>query len=517
MNFYILYPALLAAIPVLGICAKNAKEIKPIYCAVLLFFSSAVSIALFLLLAYAAGFSHKASACFLAFIIMCFYTPWYKWARLLSRYYYQYIIKFIIYACLSLSIFYIDGKLPAVLSAILALIAGILAANVIIGGGKNSHVSGESKHDENIIPVKIKDDDKPDIYHIVFDAYAGIHALKIANNFDNCAFCDNLRKMGFEVTENAYSNYNHTSASLSSMMNMDYTKGFLTENDLTNPMFINDNQHYRFLYVLKSAVIKSLKSAEYKFITTGEPLFSEFFLNQCMDIIDSVGNSYNPILKNSLYANFFKTTFLGGLFAASNNNMKVHTQYIKDTLNYAGNLTENSSPFYSFTHIWAPHAPYCFNEDGSVNKKFADIGDMALDDDDTRNAYAAHLKYLNTLIEETMQKLIGNIKAKGRKAIVLIHGDHGVFATHNKVSEYNVLLGVYKYGFGNENIFPDNVSLINVFPLIFSHCFKTSVNIKKDKYFYENWHAADYNEQDITEEMEAGIKQVKENENNRAD
>lgn len=352
--------------------------------------------------------------------------------------------------------------------------------------------------------------DDPDIYHIVLDSYAGPYALKLINNFDNGEFYQKLRKLGFKVTDNAYSNYNHTSASLSSVANMGYTGDFLTEEDFRDPAFVVDNQHYRFLYVLKSKIIKILKSRGYKIITTGEPLFGDFCLSACANFIDTVGCNQRRILKNSLYANFFKTTVLGGIFTAKNTNMVAHADYIKEVMTYVESIPVSDDPFYSFVHVWAPHAPFCFNEDGSINKKFADIGDVAIDDAEARSAYIAHLKYVNTLLEKTLGNLIEKIKARGRRAVLLIHGDHGVvFRTKNFLSNYNVLLGIYTYGFKDDkDIFPSYVSLVNMFPCVLRHCFGINIEIKDNKYFYENEYLSDYNEREITDEMKELIKQA---------
>lgn len=509
--FYLLYPVLCAALPPLALYAKNSREIEFGRAAVLLVLSASFPAVVFLLLTRAVGLSPQAAAATAFAAVICFYTPWYKWKRLKSRYFYQHAVKFALYAAVAWLIWRVDGVLPAVLSAVFAGAAIILAANIRSGG---KPASGNCPAEESLFPADVSENDKPDIYHIVFDAYAGPAALKLAGGFDNGEFYRKLKSMGFRMTDNAYSNYNHTSASLSSVANMGYTRDFLTEKDFSDPAFIRDNQHYRFLYVLKSKLVKGLKSLGYRIITTGEPLFGDFCLNNCADIIDSVGCSQKRILKNSLYANFFKTTVLGGVFAAGNANMKAHALYIKEIMDYAGNIPQSESPFYSFVHVWAPHAPYCFNEDGSLNGKFADIGDVASDDAETRNAYVSHLKYLNVLMENTLESLAKKIRARGRKAVVLIHGDHGVFKTESPLSEYNVLLGVYTFGFEDREIFPDTVSLVNVFPYILRHCFGHGPEIKDDRYFYENWHISCYNEREITVEMKKLTKRAADDGNN---
>ncbi|HEY9361854.1 MAG TPA: hypothetical protein VIQ00_01230, partial [Chitinophagaceae bacterium] len=64
--------------------------------------------------------------------------------------------------------------------------------------------------------------DKPDIYFIVADEYAGDQELKEIFHFDNSKFLDSLRQLGFKVLKNTTSNYNFTPYSIASTLNMDY-------------------------------------------------------------------------------------------------------------------------------------------------------------------------------------------------------------------------------------------------------------------------------------------------------
>ena len=120
-------------------------------------------------------------------------------------------------------------------------------------------ISSENIINNNILPNNILDDDKPDIYHILFDAYTGLYGLKHLDNFDNSDFYNKLNYLEFETVKGVYTNYNHTSAFLASMTNIAYIKGYLSESDFNNKIFIADNQYYRFSFVLNSKVVYALK------------------------------------------------------------------------------------------------------------------------------------------------------------------------------------------------------------------------------------------------------------------
>ncbi|MCW3118211.1 MAG: hypothetical protein JWM28_2293, partial [Chitinophagaceae bacterium] len=63
---------------------------------------------------------------------------------------------------------------------------------------------------------------KPDIYLILLDQYAGKMALKDVFNFDNTQFETELNLRGFHVAKKSSSNYNLTPFSMASLLNMDY-------------------------------------------------------------------------------------------------------------------------------------------------------------------------------------------------------------------------------------------------------------------------------------------------------
>jgi hypothetical protein len=92
--------------------------------------------------------------------------------------------------------------------------------------------------------------DKPDIYFIVADEYAGDQELKEIFHFDNSKFLDRLRQLGFKVLKNTTSNYNFTPYSIASTLNMKYLSlrdSLMTNNGLLPYDYINRNKLVPFL------------------------------------------------------------------------------------------------------------------------------------------------------------------------------------------------------------------------------------------------------------------------------
>ena len=71
-------------------------------------------------------------------------------------------------------------------------------------------------------PARGSDVDKRDIYYLIFDRYARGDQLKDVYGFDNEPFIRELEARGFAVAERSFANYQRTTHSLISSLNLDY-------------------------------------------------------------------------------------------------------------------------------------------------------------------------------------------------------------------------------------------------------------------------------------------------------
>jgi hypothetical protein len=70
---------------------------------------------------------------------------------------------------------------------------------------------------------------RPDVYIILLDMYAGSKILRERYGFDNHAFEDSLRTLGFFIPKIVRSNYNQTTYSLPSLLNFAHMTGILRD------------------------------------------------------------------------------------------------------------------------------------------------------------------------------------------------------------------------------------------------------------------------------------------------
>jgi hypothetical protein len=122
-----------------------------------------------------------------------------------------------------------DDKRTASFVPVAALAVGLTLCFQIFGVGMP--VAGDaSRVDQLMSELSAKDatlseqpsstSDRPDIYYIIVDAYAGESVLKEVYGFDNQPFVNSLKNRGFFVADDSRSNYHLTELSLASSLNM---------------------------------------------------------------------------------------------------------------------------------------------------------------------------------------------------------------------------------------------------------------------------------------------------------
>lgn len=119
-----------------------------------------------------------------------------------------------------------------------------------------SNVEKKSISDKTIFSCK--KENLPDVYLIIADEYAGNKDLADIYGVDNTPFLDSLRQRDFFVANNSRSNYNYTTYSMASVLNMDYLP--------LNEKQINKADHtYALKLIFNNKVTSFFRKAGYKF------------------------------------------------------------------------------------------------------------------------------------------------------------------------------------------------------------------------------------------------------------
>ncbi|MBS4759863.1 MAG: sulfatase-like hydrolase/transferase [Clostridium sp.] len=285
----------------------------------------------------------------------------------------------------------------------------------------------------------------PDVYHIILDSHAGFFHKKYSDeNFKNA-----LLKRGFCLYENFQSNYNTTSISLPSMLNMEYIENLVKpENgrylpDMTYPYYANNR------------VFSIFKKLGYKFnIFIDAYFYSMLFKHNVNMYISGRVNSLLRVLSFSS---------LTGIFCKK-------LQNLDDALHHpiknfqASGINLDEEPSFSYMHILAPHWPYLCDENGKLlpKKQQQDL-----------QHFLSYTKYVDKQVINLIDSILAN---KKKNSLIILHSDHGPLDTH-------ILMAMYLPEGDKDDFINTNTTLVNLYRCIFNKYFDTSYEFLEDRVY----------------------------------
>ena len=343
---------------------------------------------------------------------------------------------------------------------------------------------------------------KPDIYYIILDGYAREDVLNDLYNFDNSELIDFLSSKGFIILKNSHSNYIRTPMSLAASLNMEYIN-YLEEvgKDSANwlPLkYLIDNNNVR----------KSLSKYGYEFIS----LSSGYFYTEVRNA-DSYLSPYNANL-NDFEQLLLTTTALEipveyGVINLPAFSYLTHRRRILYEFDQLGNLSHTETPKFIFAHIFTPHPPFTFDQNGNViepHRPFttSDGNNFNGTISEYRKGYIAQLSYVN----KRLMELIDQMMTKDTdESIIIIQADHGPGSLLDFNSSENTcfkerfsILNALYLPHHNEYI-EQFSSPVNTFRYIFNTYFNTSLPILEDKAYFST-ELKPYQFIDITQELD---------------
>jgi len=273
---------------------------------------------------------------------------------------------------------------------------------------------------------------KPNVYFLLFDEYAGYKSLEDSFGFKNDSLYMILQQQQFRELP-VFSNYDFTPFSISSIVNMSYVPENYNKQLLTQP----DIQH-RFAEIRNGQVFGAFKTMGYDianysiFDIKGKPALSQ-------------SNGLFPIHAALLTNKIFHKRLLkdiGWWFVSG----KFQLPFLKKTVLYHDDaynkqveekvielaLAKTSKPRFCYAHFFLPHGQYFRDSSGAFNTP-AQMADLA-----NKSRYISYLKYTNHVI----QKLATSISASDPNAIVILMSDHGFY-------DYIGTGGYHPYNYNN--------------------------------------------------------------------
>ena len=296
-----------------------------------------------------------------------------------------------------------------------------------------------------------------DIYLIVLDEYANAAVLQQALGFDNSAFVDSLRALGFYVPALVRSNYGHTLLSIPSLLNSAHVYPLQQElpPGSTDPTLPNN-------LLAHSRVARFLQARGYRYV-----MFPALWwgATRTSPIADSVVHVWHGLsLDRALSRTELRRVIRGGtLVDYLHRDDPWDGDFARRTLDGVARLPAVKAPVFAFAHVLNPHFPYVFDASCRTPPRFPSR--------EREVAYVAQIRCLNGLVLDMVTRLIRDSDVP---PIILLQGDHGSkvrgFEGEKTVEQVSAAeawerfgaFGAYYLPDGGAAAFGDTVTVVNV-------------------------------------------------------
>jgi len=317
---------------------------------------------------------------------------------------------------------------------------------------------------------------KPNVYFVIADEYAGNEELKDIFHYDNSPFEDQLRKRGFHVINHSFSNYNYTPFSIASILNMKYLH-------LKDTSRTGSDITYSYQEIKNNKIKHFFQANGYQFYNysvfdfDGQPApVRENFLPSKTRLITSQtflsrldrDVSFNLITRLKSKTALKKATYL---YRENNDHL------YQLTWDFA--LKKSTGPGFIYTHLMMPHYPYYYDKNG----KELPFERLPEGNQVHREDYIEYLQYSNN----KMLELIDHIqRSSPTPPIIIFMGDHGFRHFNEPVERKYYFMNFTSVYFPGENYsrLSDNTSSVNLFREILNSQFSQQLPPLKDSSVY---------------------------------
>ena len=320
---------------------------------------------------------------------------------------------------------------------------------------------------------------KPDIYYIIFDAYASSAELKEDFGYANTAVEDSLRSKGFKIIPYSRSNYNMTIFSIGSVLNLDY----IPDADTSRTYYLRDLLPAT-KNVYKNQLIPLLEKENYQifnhsiFNIDSYPATTPVF-----DIFDIRGlyREYNFAFKAFSDMSYHLPTRIRFLFKEDQFHVNARLRDQLDSSIFWQVATtayhQKERPKFVYAHFSIPHSPYTYDSVGQHVTPYPWGTHFSWKD-----SYLQQLVYSN----KVMLKLVNFIQANAtRPTVIILQGDHGFrfFDEKYNYKEFLNLNAVY-FSNGNYGQFTDSTTNVNTFRIVLNTFFKKEYPLLDDRLYF---------------------------------
>jgi hypothetical protein len=329
------------------------------------------------------------------------------------------------------------------------------------------------------LPVGLSDCDscnKPDIYFILMDEYAGNKELKELFQFDNSSFLQQLDSMGFHSIGSSKSNYNYTPFSVASVLNMDYL-------DLSGRDRIQTDLTYCYESIRDNKLLQFLHHQGYAFYNhsvfdfTGQPARTrETFLPAKTRLITAQTflHRFDKEIRFNMVSRWKSKRSLEIItYANKHNNNNIYD------LTWQLAKQRTGRPKFVYSHLMMPHYPYYFDKNGKEQpfEKLVEGNQL------NKAAYIEYLQYTNKKLQALLTHIL---RSSQTPPLIVLMGDHGFRHFGEPVANdyYFLNLATVHLPSKNYTSFNDSLTGVNMFRTVLNTEFQQKLPMLKDSTIY---------------------------------
>lgn len=352
-------------------------------------------------------------------------------------------------------------------------------------------------HEELPTPGQVRDEDKRDIYYLIFDRYAHERVLREMYDFDNSAFLESLEERGFYIA-NSVANHQKTAHSVAASLNMTYLN-YLEERYPNSPDY---GPVYRLLHSFKvGAFLRSLGYTHYH-LGSWWKATAEVPTADVNYVYEKALSEFDAVLLD--------TTWWPALVDAveARDKWMMERERVKFQFAKVAQIARDPDPTFTFAHFLLPHPPYVFNQDGSAATK-RDLANRTFNE-----SFIEQTIYANGEITKLVDKLLEGPDEED--PIIVIQSDEGPHpprfrsekdafdwwtATDAELREKLLILNAYYLPGRHDDALYRTISPVNTFRVIFNEYFGTNLPLLKDRTFIWKDLKHLYNFKDVTDRL----------------
>lgn len=344
-------------------------------------------------------------------------------------------------------------------------------------------------HDQGA-PAASPGQDLPDIYYIIPDEYPRADTLANQYDYDNSAFLQSLREMGFYVADGSRSNYAQTELSLSSSLNMDYLDRLVQDfdpgsKDMTAlPALIRESEVRRRLESLGYRVVAFETGFAWTQWKNADVYITR---NQALDRVAAFGemNAFEEMLLETsgiLALNDAASVVPRWLRRqASDSHNRNHYDLVMFVLDQLRRTPEIDGPKFVFVHLIIPHPPFVVRTDGSFVGDSGGFGLSRTPDAGAKGRFLDQVVFLNTWLEEFLPILLED---PAGPPIILLQSDTGPGLSPSL--RMNNLSAYYFPGGDYTALYP-SITPVNSFRVVFDQFFGENLPLLDDNTYFSTY------------------------------